>query len=79
MEDDSISWGELAELTHATQVERFNFCMCEDNESGDNPYPDCPRECIQCFRTYDEPENKEDTCYFCQESGREGRTLWTEK
>lgn len=28
------------------------------------------RECIQCFRMYDEPENKEDTCYLCQESGR---------
>ena len=28
------------------------------------------RECIQCFRMYDEPENNEDTCYFCQEGGR---------
>ena len=76
MEQESISWGELAELTHATQVARFNFCSCEDNEGGEYPYSDCPRECIQCFRMYDEPENKEDTCYFCQESGREGRTLW---
>jgi hypothetical protein len=44
MEDqDSISWGELAELTHATQVERFGFCMCEDNEGNENPYPDCDK------------------------------------
>ena len=24
------------------------------------------RECIQCFRMYDEPDNNEDTCDFCQ-------------
>jgi hypothetical protein len=27
---ESISWGELAELTHVTQVEKFGFCLCED-------------------------------------------------
>jgi hypothetical protein len=36
-----ISWGELAELTHATQVDRFNWCMCEEQELF--PYDDCPR------------------------------------
>ena len=41
-EDNSISWGELAELTHATQVERFNFCTCEEQEQF--PYDDCPRD-----------------------------------
>jgi hypothetical protein len=35
----SMSWSELAELTHRTQVERFNFCLCED---GDKTYSDCP-------------------------------------
>jgi len=40
---DSMSWGELAELTHATQVERFNWCGCEDNEGNENPYADCPK------------------------------------
>jgi hypothetical protein len=39
--DDSISWGELAQLTHATQVERFNFCLCEEQETF--PYADCPK------------------------------------
>jgi hypothetical protein len=39
--EDSISWGELAELTHATQVERFNWCSCEEQEQF--PYADCPR------------------------------------
>ena len=43
-ECESISWGELAQLTHATQVARFNFCMCEDNEGQENPYEDCPKE-----------------------------------
>jgi hypothetical protein len=40
--EDSISWGELANLTHATQVERFNWCSCEEQE--EYPYADCPRE-----------------------------------
>jgi hypothetical protein len=39
--DDSISWGELAQLTHATQVERFNWCGCEEQETF--PYADCPK------------------------------------
>jgi len=42
--NDSISWSELAELTHATQVERFDWCSCEDNEGNENPYADCPKE-----------------------------------
>jgi hypothetical protein len=42
MTEDSISWGELAELTHTTQVERFNFCLCEEQEQF--PYEDCPRQ-----------------------------------
>lgn len=50
MTTDSISWGELAELTHATQVERFNFCLCEEQENF--PYSDCPRPvmCGDCIR-----------------------------
>ena len=41
---ESYSWGELAELTHATQVERFNWCWCEDGEDELAPYADCPSE-----------------------------------
>ena len=44
MTQESISWSELAELTHATQVEKFNFCICEDNEGNENPYKDCPTQ-----------------------------------
>jgi len=40
-DQDSISWGELADLTHATQVERFGWCSCEDMEPHEYPYPDC--------------------------------------
>ena len=40
---EQISWSELAELTHATQVDRFNWCWCEDNEGNENPYDDCPK------------------------------------
>ena len=42
MSEDSISWSELAELTHATQVERFGWCICEDPEQGQLA-EDCPR------------------------------------
>ena len=41
--EESISWSELAELTHATQVERFGFCTCEDLEPHEYPYADCPK------------------------------------
>jgi hypothetical protein len=44
MTQESITWSELAELTHATQVEKFNFCTCEDNEGQENPYKDCPTQ-----------------------------------
>ena len=38
-----LSWGELANLTHKTQVEQFNFCLCEDiADDQDTPYADCP-------------------------------------
>ena len=42
--EESMSWAELAELTHVTQVEHFNFCLCEDNQGQENPYADCPKE-----------------------------------
>ena len=42
-DQDSISWDELVKLTHATQVERFGWCICEDPEQGQLA-EDCPRE-----------------------------------
>jgi hypothetical protein len=42
--DKVMSWSEIANLTHETQVEHFNFCFCEDNESNEYPYDDCPKE-----------------------------------
>ena len=44
MSQESITWSELSELTHATQVEKFNFCTCEDNEGNENPFADCPTQ-----------------------------------
>jgi hypothetical protein len=43
LDHDPISWSELSELTHKTQVEKFGFCSCEDNEGNENPYADCPK------------------------------------
>ena len=43
-DQESMSWSEVAELTHATQVERFNWCSCEDTEPHEYPYADCIKE-----------------------------------
>ena len=52
MNTDSISWGELAQLTHATQVEQFNWCACEDlDDREEAPYADCPA-IVSETRTY---------------------------
>lgn len=37
----SYSWSEMADLTHAKQVEIFNWCGCEEQEEF--PFNDCPR------------------------------------
>ena len=39
--DEVLYWSDIADLTHATQVELFNFCTCEEQEYF--PYEDCPR------------------------------------
>ena len=41
MSNETIYWSDLAELTHATQVEGFGFCSCEEQEYF--PYSDCPK------------------------------------
>lgn len=41
-EPPAMSWGEIADLTHETQVEAFGWCPCEDNDGNDMPYDDCP-------------------------------------
>ena len=46
MSQKSISWGELALLTHKTQVKQFNFCTCEEQEYF--PFADCPRPAPVC-------------------------------
>jgi hypothetical protein len=35
----TMSWGELALLTHETQVSTFGWCSCEDSEQW--PFEDC--------------------------------------
>jgi hypothetical protein len=40
-EPPQLYWSELAELTHAKQVEMFNFCLCED---GPKVYEDCTQD-----------------------------------
>jgi hypothetical protein len=40
-EEPWLSWGELAELTHARQVELFSWCSCED---GPKVWDDCTQD-----------------------------------
>jgi hypothetical protein len=40
----SYSMGDMADLTHKTQVAIFNWCGCEDNDGNENPYTDCPTQ-----------------------------------
>lgn len=40
-EEPWLSWGELAELTHAKQVELFSWCSCED---GPKVWDDCTQD-----------------------------------
>jgi len=40
--EEVMSWEDIADLTHKTQVEKFQFCTCEEQEYF--PYEDCPRE-----------------------------------
>lgn len=42
IEREDYSWQEMADLTHATQVQIFQWCGCEEQEEF--PYADCPRE-----------------------------------
>jgi hypothetical protein len=42
-QEEQLSWSELAELTHETQVDKFGFCVCEDTEPHEHPYDDCPK------------------------------------
>lgn len=71
MEDDSISWGELAELTHATQVERFGWCICEDTDGQGQLADDCPvgeGECDKCANSYD-LSSRDNRCGNCGNCG----------
>jgi hypothetical protein len=65
--NDQMSWSELAELTHKTQVEKFNWCSCEDNDGQENPYSDCPKievgNCSACNSWDDCLENT--ICQTC--------------
>jgi hypothetical protein len=42
--EEVMYWSDLANLTHETQLEKFGWCSCEDNDGQENPYKDCPKE-----------------------------------
>jgi hypothetical protein len=51
---DVMYWSELADLRHTTQVEKFGWCSCEEQEQF--PYDDCPRVvyCGDCLQPMNE-------------------------
>ena len=65
MSEMSISWGEIANLTHKTQVEQFNFCSCEEQEYF--PYEDCPKKECDCDNLDQDVSGY--TCYKCYKKG----------
>jgi hypothetical protein len=54
--EPALSWSDLADLTHATQVQGFGFCTCEEQEYF--PYEDCPRFFQVLVSWHDEPSEK---------------------
>lgn len=64
-DNESISWQELSELTHAEQVARFDFCLCE--EELEFPYYDCPKTALN-----GESITRNDEGRWCDEFGRFG-------
>jgi hypothetical protein len=55
MSEMSISWAELAQLTHITQVAGFGFCLCEDiTDKQDTPFADCPTNTSKTEPTYND-------------------------
>lgn len=54
-------WSDLALLTHETQVEKFGFCTCEEQEEF--PYEDCPRMFV-CTRCEEELDQSFEHCEF---------------
>jgi len=69
---DSISWSDLAQLTHSTQLERFGFCLCEDpGDSEDLPYFDCPR-----YAGNGERVSVNESGLFIDSLGRFGYRTW---
>lgn len=78
---ESISWGELAELTHKTQVEKFGWCMCEDNEGNENPYADCKKQLVRtcyCDQLDSFDVANGNTCYRCYENNKDNPSFGKE-
>jgi len=59
-DQESISWGELAQFTHEIQVDKFGWCSCEDNEGNENPYVDCPNFNSSAWITKEDLEKLEE-------------------
>ena len=67
--NDVMEWSERVELTHATQVERFGWCICEGTEGQGHLADDCPvGECDKCANSYD-LSSRDNRCGDCGNCG----------
>ena len=82
--NDNMSWSEVALLTHKTQVERFGWCLCEDNEGNENPYSDCTEDgkwvCTITDEVMDDFGNIiDEDCDYCEAGVAENHNHESEK
>jgi hypothetical protein len=42
-DEDVMEWNERAEMTHAMQVEKFGWCVCEGTDGEGQLADDCPK------------------------------------
>lgn len=42
MDQDIIEWQERVEFSHAEQLEKFGWCVCEDTNGEGQIAEDCP-------------------------------------
>ena len=44
MDEDVTEWGERTGLSHAYQIERWGWCVCEGTNGEGHLAEDCPRD-----------------------------------
>lgn len=68
-EDEDTEWDQRTELTHAQQLDKFGWCVCEGTDGQGQMAEGCPQEgeCDRCEQ--DVPKTvkvgHQDLCHMC--------------